>query len=280
MAAMQLGKISSDDLKLLLAYYPQLIGPELAEARQTMLEKKDTFFSEDATKVVWCHLYEMPAKQHFLAVAISLGAENAIREIAQSPNQIQALPVALDKAFAEIDAWEATAEEAAQIQKNLQSIFGLVTSVINSLRSLMVFGGYLNDLIATVRAGGEDADKALLSAVKIDPTVLGCPSVVTRMSRVVMLGEQGFLDDVRKAMAGNLTKREQKNYQNMRIALQVLYETDAPKLSQEDLYVLFVKELKLISRERDADEGSVANSLRQFRYQFLKDKSVSQNPAN
>lgn len=272
---MQLGKFSSDDLKLLLSIYPQLIGVELAEARQLLLEKTDITFSDEATKAVWCHLYELPAKEHFVKVLVGLGGKDVLREIAQSPNQIQALPGAVEKAFAEIDAWEPPEEEAAEFRKLLQVIFGLSLSVTNSARSLMIFGCYLNDLIAKVREGGDSGDKALLSAVKIDPTVLGCASVVTRMSRAVMMDDQKFLAQVRKAMTGKLTKREQKNYQQMRIALQVLHETAAPKLNESDLYTLFVEELKLVRGEREGDEGNVANALRQFVYQFMKDKAVS-----
>jgi hypothetical protein len=273
--AMQLGKFSSDDLKLLLSIYPQLVGAELEEARQMLFDKADVIFSEEATKAVWCHLYELPAQEHFERALVSLGGEGVLREIAQSANQIQALPGAVEKAFAEIDAWEPTEEETAEVQKSLQVIFGLSVSVTNSARSLMVFGCYLNDLIAQVREGGDSADKALLSAVKIDPTVLGCVSVVIRMSRAVMLDEQKFLADVRKAMTGKLTKREQKSYQQMRLALQVLHETGVPKLNESDLYTLFVEELKLVSGERESDEGNVANALRQFQYQFMKDKAVS-----
>lgn len=272
---MQLGKISSDDLKLLLSIYPQLMGVELEEARQILIQKTDVIFSNEATKAVWCHLYELPAKEHFVRALVGLGGEDVLREIAQSPNQIQALPGAVEKAFSEIDDWEPTEEEEAEFRKFLQVIFGLAVSVTNSARCLMVFGCYLNDLIAKVREGGDSGDKALLSAVKIDPTVLGCASVVIRMSRAVMLDDQKFLAQVRKAMTGKLTKREQKNYQQMRIVLQVLHETGAPKLNESDLYTLFVEELKLVSSEREIDEGNVANALRQFQYQFMKDKAVS-----
>ena len=145
---MQLGKFSSDDLKLLLSIYPQLMGVEFEEARQLLLEKADIIFSDGATKAVWCHLYELPAKEHFVRALVGLGGENVLREIAQSPNQIQALPGVVAKAFAEIDAWEPPEEEAAEFRKLLQVIFGLSVSVTNSARSLMVFGCYLIDLIA------------------------------------------------------------------------------------------------------------------------------------
>lgn len=173
---MQIGKLSSGDLKLLLAYYPQLAGSELEEARPMLLAKEDLIFSADAPKASWCQLYELPADQHFVQVAVALSAGEVVREIAQSPNPILALPDAVAKQSAEIDAWEITEEEEAEYRKSLPVLFGLSVSVINSVRSLMIFGCYLNELIAKSREGGDIGDRALLSAVKIDPTVLGCPT--------------------------------------------------------------------------------------------------------
>jgi hypothetical protein len=127
--------------------------------------------------------------------------------------------------------------------------------------------------VAIARAGGAGADKAIFSAVKVDPTVLGCPTIVTRLSHAVMLDDRKFLGGVRRAIGGKLSKREQKNYQQMRLVLQVLYETGAPRLGSSDLYKLFHDELNLVRREDGA--GDVKGALRQFAYQFMEGKAVS-----
>lgn len=272
---MQLGKISAADLRTLLTLYSKIFIEE-GEARELLLQKQDSVFSSDAAKPAWCHLYESPAKQHFIEIGLALGLRDELEHIGRSSNQILAMDKVIDVVGKKIDEWDASDEELNEFRENLGIIFALATSAMMSLRSLMTFGYYMNDLIALVRAGGDAGDKALLSAVKIDPTVLGCPSVVARMSRAVMLDDKEFLGAVRRAMTGKLTKREQKNYQQMRVVLQVLHEVDAEQRSQDDLYTLFVEELKLISRERDVDSGSVANNLRQYAYQFQQLKRVSE----
>lgn len=271
---MKLGKFSPTDLAQFIALYPKLLEGE-REARDTLKEKSDKILAPDMPGSIWSHFYELPAKDHFVQSMVVFGAHDELKRLAQSPNQIQELVHIAESLDEDEDEWEPTEEEREILRKTLGAVFAMIMSVMNSLRSLMIFGVYLNDLVALVRAGGDKGDQALLRAVKIDPTVLACPSVNARISRALMLDEDGFLAKVRRAMNGKLTKREQRNYQDMRVVLQVLHETGAPKLNQDDLYILFVEELKLIRGERDADEGNVANALRQFAYQFMKQKAVS-----
>ncbi len=272
---MRLGKISSDDLKLLVAHCSQLFNDDLPKARQALVDNETMFFSENAATAVWCQLYELPARDHFLKIGLELGMEGLLRELAQSQNQLQAIPGTIEKIGAEIDAEQLTDEEAETLRKSLQVILGLSLSIANSLRSVLVFGCYLNDLIAKVRAGGRGADNALLCAVKIDVSVLGCPSVIPRISQAVLKNEQKFLDKVRHAMSGRFSKREQKNHQTMRLILQVLHESGAGRLSAGDLYTLFREQLNLVRDE--AGEGDVKNALRQFAYQYMRNKAVSEN---
>lgn len=271
---MQLGKISSDDLLLLLNLYPTL-SQQQKEARELLLQKSEKVFAKDCLRPLWCNLYELPVRVHIQQAIQFFGFEDALKNLASADNQIQALPGLLDTISNDLDQWEPDEDETQDLQQSLGVIYGVATSLINTLRCLETFGLYLNDLVAKVREEGVAADKWLFAAIKIDVTVMGCQTIMARITRAVMEDDQKFLSALRKAMTGKLTKREQKNYQQMRLALQVLLETGAPKLGQEDLYQLFVEELRLIRGESDDDEGNVANNLRQFAYQFMKQKSVS-----
>lgn len=272
---MRFGQISSDDLKVLLGYFPQLQGSAFGEARENLLEIEEYIFGSEALPASWCHLYELPPKEHFLTALIAVGGVTIAKELAQASNQVQALPAAVARAQAEVDELKPDDDTADALRMSLAAIFGSSVSVLNSLRSLMAYGLYLNDLIDRVRDRKADADKSLLRAIRIDPTVMGCACVNERISRAVMLDEQRFLGRVRSAMAGKLTKRDQANFRKMRLVLEVLHETGAPKLSTEALYQLFREELNLVRDE--AGEGDVRNNLRQFAYQFMKDKSVSES---
>jgi len=115
----------------------------------------------------------------------------------------------------------------------------------------------------------------LFNAIKIDPTVIGCPSISKRISQAILEDDQKFMEKLKKAFHGKFTKRENRVYQLQRLIMQVLLETKAPALGAEDLYKLFVEQLKIASKDRDSDIGDVANNLRQFAYQFMKQKPVS-----
>jgi hypothetical protein len=265
------GKLSADDLKTLLSYVPLLFS-EAEDVRTILQEKQDKILSPDNPKVSWCQFYELPAAQHVATGMVVMGLTDELKTLAESPNQIQAMVSIIDK-FASDDS-ELSDEDVENFRSVSVALYAWIESIIRSLRSLMTYGLYLNDLIAVVRSGGSGADKALLSAVKIDPTVLGCPSVIVRISRAVMLDDQKFLGDVQRAMNGKLDKREQKTYQDMRLVLQVLHEAGAPALNADDLYTLFHEELNLVRSE--VGDGDVKGALRQFAYQFMKQKAVSQ----
>lgn len=270
---MQLGKISSEDIALLISLVPLLFKEE-QEARELLQQKQDKILPHDKAAPTWCHFYEQPFKHHLLQVMQIMGAEEEIKCIAASPSQIQAMWQFITQF--EHDIENICEEDQAELSSISDQLFAWFESIIRTLKCLLSFGVYMNDLLIKVRGGKRGADTALFRAVKIDPTVLGCSSVVARISRAAMLDDQKFFKRLKGAINGKLTKREQKTYQDMRLVLQVLYESGAPKLSPDDLYTLFHEELNIVRNE--AGDGDVKNALRQFAYQFMKQKSVSENP--
>lgn len=273
---MNLGPLSPDDIHLFLELSETLLR-EADEAKQTLVDREDEFFAPDCKDPVWCHLYELPILEHALHGAATLGEGESIQRLAQSKNQITEAHTLLNEADAEIKEWSPTPEDKEALRPILASIYALSFSLSNSFRSLMTFGRYLNDLVAIVREGGSGAEKALFSAIKIDPTVIGCPSAIGYISQRTLLGDTKFLGRLSAAMKGQLSAAETSQYEKVRLVLQVLLETGAKRLSGPDLYQLFVDELKLIEGDElsNSDVGNVENNLRQFAYQFFKRKAVS-----
>lgn len=274
---MNLGNLSPSDLHLFLELSEAFLS-EAEEAKGILSGRKEDFFAPDCKKPIWCHLYELPIREHAFQGAGFLGGESAIQRLAGSKNQITEAFSLLNEAGSEIDAWDPTPEEKEELRLILASIYALTFSLTNSFRALMTFGLYLNDLIAIVRKGGPEAEKALLSAVKIDPTAIGCPSAITYISQRTLLGDTKFLGKLGAAMKGKLSDAEKNRFETVRIVLQVLHESGAKRLSGPDLYQLFVLELELVEGDEhsNSDTGNVENNLRQFAYQFLKKKAVSQ----
>lgn len=269
---MNLGRLSSEDLIILLDLLP-LYEQIIKDGHVTIREKRSKIFSPKSVSPSWCHLYELPYNEHLARFIVGLGAEDELIKMAESDNPPRTAIQELQKSIQSDDGFD------LQIDENSESEFGLIMGVTYSLylnyKSLLTFGLYINEQVAIAKEGGIKGDKAIFNAVKIDPTVIGCPTVSRRISQAILEDDQIFIEDFQNAFRGNLTKRQHRVYQLQRLVLQVLLESKAPSLPAEKLYELFTEELKIAARDRDSDIGDVANNLRQFAYQFLKQKPVS-----
>lgn len=260
------GRLSAQALRDLLQFLP-ILDIEHADMTKIIVEKQAELFTEKTPKLSWCHLYELPYPQHAAIVNNSYGIDQDVIRIANSENPTQELINGrLDAAIENSLGAELDPEEK---QTYLPSILALNSSIVFTLRSLITYGLYLNELIQIARDGSPSKrDKALFNAVRIDPTVIGTPTATARISRAVMLNDQNFFEKLRSALSGKLGQREAKNYQMIRYILQVLLETNAPSLSDKQLKYLFVKELNLYSDSQSSSE----KNLREFAYNFMKQK--------
>lgn len=263
---MQFGKFIGADLRLFL----QLMDVYHREEKATIKlarARPEKFLAPDALNFSWCALYERPMLEHLAAVISAPGLADITKEISDSPNQVKAIAKLIDRVDRDIDEVlaELDSEQTDAFRKGLPVLFGMAYSVSRSLRSLLVYGCYLNDLIARVR---EHRDRdALFAAVKIDPTTMGCPSVIALISQATLAEDKAFFRKLRNALEGRFTKREQANFQKMRVIFQVLKETGAERLTDAQLYELFVNQLGLYAS--DKVHGDVRKNLRKLASQYL-----------
>jgi hypothetical protein len=268
---MKIGKLSPDDLVLLITFIPQY--EEVIKDGQTSIrEKKHKIFAPESISPSWHHLYELSYHEHLARLIVDLGLADEVKQMAASTNPPKAGLDALESAFNSDDF---NFELNDETSKKLPLLLGVTYSLYLNFKSLMTFGLYLNELVAIAAKGGKAGDKVIFQALKIDPTVIGCNCISARISQAMLEGDQKFLNKLRKSFLGKFTKRESKTYQLQRLILQILLETGAPKLSAKLLYELFVEHLKIASKDHNSDIGDVAENLRQFTYQFFKQKSVS-----
>lgn len=269
---MNLGKLTSEDLIDLLTLMPAY-EEIIKDGQIRVREKRDKIFTPQSSSSSWHHLYELPYNEHLARLIVAIGQVDEVKKMAASDNPPQAGIAALQKAFESEDGFDLELDEESRLAIPL--MLGVTYSLSLNFKSLLTFGLYINELVTIARKGGKDSDKALFNAIKIDPTVIGCPSISKRISQAILEDDQNFMKRLKKAFQGKFTKRENRVYQLQRLIMQVLLEANAPALGAEDLYKLFVEELKIASKDRDSDIGDVANNLRQFAYQFMKQKPVS-----
>lgn len=272
--------ITADVLRTFLAYWP-VFSKEAEDAQRMMIEDQDKFLGKEAELFAWCYLYELPFKQHIGAVnagtlegyAKILQEENLAdwhRQLANTPGQIAALPDVISQIEHHFDAQELSKADAEEMLPTLAAYLGMALSMYNSLRCVLYHGCFLNELIDRVRAND---DKALFDAIRIDPTVIGCPSVSNRISKAALLRDDDFFTKLKAAINGTQAKRDQANFQKMRLVLEILHEAGASRLSDAQLHELFVEELKLYSGH--AEGGGSAKALRKFCDTYMKKSTTT-----
>ena len=267
--------ITAEDLRIFLEFWPRLFA-EADEAQQMVFEIKDKILNKDTEPFAWCFLYELSVRQHLsmAMAAIIQGYKGMLdvehvkdwySQLADTPGQIGALPGLTRQVEHHFDAMEPSDEDMEKLLPTVAGTFGLGLSMFYTLRCVAFHGCFLNELIERVRAGD---DKALFDAVRIDPTVIGCLSVICRVSKAALLQDNRFFARLKAALNGKMAKREQANFQKMRIVFEVLHEAGASRLSDEQLHQLFVDELHLYVS--NAKGGGNAKALRKFADTYMK----------
>ncbi len=266
------GKLSAADIRLLLSMLDSLEKEE-SELVQDILgnpAKREKVFAQDAPQIVWADYYEMSFPKCVLKIIEEFGIADEMSAIYKADDQVQALSAWVEKQKnddLDDDDDDLTPNQWLQI---IRSSWALIVVLLRNIRSLMVYGLYINDLIQIAREGKPGRrDQALLNAIRIDPSVVGCPTGIQRISRAILMQDDKFLFKLNLAIKGKLGAKEQATYQKMRFVLQVLHESNAEQLSDNQLMVLFVKELNLYHAPASAEKN-----LGEFARNFKKKKST------
>lgn len=267
--------ITAEDLRTLLGLWPFFTAEEV-DVHQIVTQDKDFFFNENTEPFSWCHLYELPINQHvfttfteniqnFDGIMQEEDVAGWLGQVIETPGQIGALPSVINQIGNHFDESQTTQKTAEAIIPNMASALGTAASIFNSMRCVLHYGYFLNELIDHVRSGD---DNALFSAVRIDPTALGCKPVIERISKAALLKDEDFFDSLKKAINNPKVKREQANYQMMRLVFEVLHEAGASRLTNDQLRQLFVTELDLYSGNEKG--GGCRDALREFADNYMK----------
>ncbi|CAH1905831.1 conserved hypothetical protein [Candidatus Nitrotoga sp. HW29] len=272
---------TAEDLRVLLNFWPTFMA-DADEAQQGLIKDQSKLLGANTVPFAWCHYYELPIKEHSSQAMLGFSQAfkdvldpqqivNWLSQITASPSQVSAIPKVVNLARQHFDAMEAPSEElVAKFLPILAETLGNSWSMHNTLRCVLYHGCFLNDLVERVRAGD---DKSLFDAVRIDATALGCWPIVERISKAALLMDEKFFDSLKNAINGPMAKREQANFQKMRLVLEVLHEAGATRLSDAQLHELFVEELKLYAG--NAKGGGNAKALRKFADTYMRKNTTT-----
>lgn len=259
----EFGKLSGEQLRQLVQLLAQLEvwKREFREDLRIDLKARRAIAEEP---VWWAPLYELPFEQHLALFVKTIGLEKMVADIAAADDPQQRL-IEASKHEALVDSLPKQAELPEGMK--LGGITGWLFSLDRSIESLLVFGRYLNELVIAAREGD---DVSVFKAVRIDPSVVSCPSVGARISRAIVLGDSDFLRTVRNAMEGR-TQRQAKYLRAVRYAMQALHEAGVSAVSDEQLRGLFIEKLRIY---KDSPLGNPEKALRKH-FHAAKRKSTT-----
>lgn len=219
------GHLTQDDIKQILPLVPQL--EEVRGELQALIAKKPEKFAKKflTTGFAWAHLYEVPFLQllfGFLAVA---GVDKDVARLAAQDEPIKALLRFVDG----IQDKDWAGGSGGKFTHG--DFLGYLQAIVGNLDCLVIYGSYLNDLLLDAQKSDLDA---LLKAIRIDPSVVTGATARNLISFAVIAGNQGIVNEVRKAMAGK-TGKQAAYLKKFRFLMQLLHEVGALGLSTQEL---------------------------------------------
>lgn len=266
--------ITAQNLRAFLELWP-LVAIGIEDTKKTINDCDDRLFNKEDEEFSWCYFYEISTKD--LLVLLCTGFLQFVsleqilcwfKQMSDCPGNIGALPDIWNQVHEHFDARPApTQDDLESLRPSLPEISAAFIAVQYSLWCVLYHGCFLNELIERVRSGD---NKALTDAIKIDTSIIGCPTVVGKISKATRMQDKKFFAKLKAAIDGKKEKLSQVNFQKMRLVFEVLYEAGALRLTNKQLYQLFVEELRLYTA--NSKGGGVEKSLRDHADTFMKMK--------
>lgn len=257
----QIGKLTPNDIKSLFLLLPQLENERL-ELQAAIAKEPEKFASEFlSTGFTWAHLYEVPFLQFLSAYLSVAGLCKVVTGAAAADNPVQAM-FALPDEIEDID-W--SGGDGGGFTRG--DLLGYLHALAGNLECLLIYGSYLNDLVAEAKRGDLNA---LYKAIRIDTSVVTGPTARNLLSVAVITGDREFIDEIRKAMSGK-TDKQSKYLNKFRLLMQVLHELNELGRPTKEI-MEFVFEVGAYERAPGADKA-ISEQIRKAKP--MKNKSIS-----
>jgi hypothetical protein len=271
MSVHQYNKFSAEQLRQLLNNFDEF-DKDISKVSFDMEQLKTKIFDKNIPPIIWATLYEKPFPECMAIFILSIGAQQDIKDIASSEDQLGGLDNLVETMDNRLDGIHASKSTKADKDGFVADMVALSMLMAKSMQCLVVYGVYINDLIKIARESNDHklADKSLLKAIRIDPSVLSCPTAMNRISQATLCNDEIFFNKLKNAITGKLGAREIKNFQKMRFVLQLLHESGGVNLTDNELKELFVEILDLYSDPQFTSE----KNLKEFTYNFKQQKST------
>lgn len=234
----EFGKLSLDQFRRIVRKLPEVRGQmkELTEVvRTTPKEKVEEILDKD---FYWAEVYELIFEEHLALLFLALGKAKELMALKEMEDPQEGLM----RWFDEEDDEDWSGGEGGQFQK--KHVVGLTVALQRTILSIMLYHRPISALVQIVKTGEDDADEAFFKAVRVDRSVLSCPTFSDRLAKAELTNDKTFFLHLRSAVKGPSKKHWEALY-DLRYALCMLRELGFDQMSDAQLEDLLVHKLKL-----------------------------------
>ncbi|NMM28956.1 MAG: hypothetical protein HHJ12_17130 [Glaciimonas sp.] len=207
-------KLNVDHVRQLMAYLPLLeqARPELAKLMAAKPEKTAKFFESG---LAWGGLYDLTIVEHLTVFSDIAGLNDFLVHAAASPDPHGEM-MKLDD-HPDFQEWNGGTDG----QYEIQHLLGVLYSLIGTLDSLMLYGFYLNELLAKARDNSDD--EALFNAIRVDPLAITSDTAAHRIARASVQADALFFSQLQNAIKGKSGKQA-RYLKKFKLFMQLLLE--------------------------------------------------------
>lgn len=228
----KLPRISVEEFRDLVKMLPEIregIDEFPTLARNMSAEKIAKMFDADC---LWSGLYELTFEEFVAVFVVCIGKTNDLLESAKSPNPTREF-------FSRASRWDVDGDLVLPEGIEEKQIFLLAYALQRQVLSVMLYHRPLSKLVAEAAAGDLHA---LFSAVRVDRSVVACPSIAIRIAKAEFLNDKRFFLHLRSALKGPSGKHWE-SYKDLRYSFALLREIGFDALSDAQLEILLVDQL-------------------------------------
>jgi hypothetical protein len=230
----KLPKISIDQFKEIVKLLPELRGgaAEFSKLIKKMsAEKLASIFESDC---LWSEMYELPLEQFLIGVIGCIGEMSDLIASFESTSPSQEF-------IRRASQWGVEDEFKLPEGVKERHVLVLVYALQRQILSIMLFNRSLSALVAEAAAGNLES---LFLAVRLDRSVVSCPSIALRIAKAQFLDDTRFFIHLRSALKGPRSKHWE-SYKDLRFAFALIRGVGFDALSDEQLETLLVDQLGL-----------------------------------
>lgn len=184
----------------------------------------------------WSEVYELTFLQHLGLILLAMDKLEFMKEVNKTADPTQY--------FMDNFEFDEDPDLYAGGHNGLFSkgdFIGLIIALQRSILSILIHQKTLQTLVEEVKNGN---DNALFDAVRIDRSIITCPTISKRLALAEFQNEHHFFLRLRSAIKGP-SRRHWEGYRDLRYALFVLRELGFDRLNDTQLEDLLVKQLKV-----------------------------------